>query len=246
MTEQWRNIDGFPGYDVSDMGRVRSYWKWSGPPNWWTISSAPQRFLTGGARRYGHLWVTLSDDEGRKVQRGVHQLVLEAFVGPVPDGMETCHNDGNPTNNSLANLRYDTHRENTLDMVRHGTYMPESDVVAIRERYASGDGASAIARAYGISTSHVTSICNGECYTPFGGPITKNRKKPSSLTVDDLAYMIQLRESGLSYRYIGERFGVSESYVCYIFQGKRLAGRFEQARSPSPAHPAPIPAEVTR
>jgi hypothetical protein len=54
--------------------------------------------------------------------RYVHQLVMEAFVGPRPEGMEVCHFDGDPANNHLANLRYDTRRANNLDRVRHGTH----------------------------------------------------------------------------------------------------------------------------
>lgn len=58
---------------------------------------------------------------GRGNMRRVHRLVLEAFVGPAPAGTEGCHNDGNPQNNALSNLRWDTHAENMLDQVRHGT-----------------------------------------------------------------------------------------------------------------------------
>lgn len=54
--------------------------------------------------------------------RLVHRLVLEAFVGPCPEGMEGCHGDGDPTNNSLGNLRWDTATSNQLDKVRHGTH----------------------------------------------------------------------------------------------------------------------------
>ena len=34
--------------------------------------------------------------------------------------MEGCHNDGNPLNNRLENLRWDTHLENCRDTIRHG------------------------------------------------------------------------------------------------------------------------------
>jgi hypothetical protein len=56
----------------------------------------------------------------------VHQLVLEAFVGPRPRGMESCHNNGNQTDNRLVNLRWDTKSENNLDRVRHGTHSESS------------------------------------------------------------------------------------------------------------------------
>lgn len=51
----------------------------------------------------------------------VHRLVLTAFVGPCPEGMEGCHEDGDPSNNRATNLRWDTHKNNQLDMHKHGT-----------------------------------------------------------------------------------------------------------------------------
>lgn len=44
-----------------------------------------------------------------------------AFVGPCPDGMEVCHNDGNPENNRVENLRYGTRSDNMRDKRKHGT-----------------------------------------------------------------------------------------------------------------------------
>nr|WP_232111245.1 HNH endonuclease signature motif containing protein [Nocardia wallacei] len=54
--------------------------------------------------------------------RTAHSLVAEAFIGPRPEGLQVCHNDGDPTNNMLANLRYDTPSENQTDIVRHGKH----------------------------------------------------------------------------------------------------------------------------
>ena len=66
----------------------------------------------------------------------LHQAVLMAFVGERPEGHEACHNDGNPANNVVANLRWDTRASNAADAVRHGR-VPRGDDHYTRKRRAS-------------------------------------------------------------------------------------------------------------
>lgn len=66
--------------------------------------------------------VTLCLD-GVRHHMQVHALVLLAFVGPRPAGMQQiCHGNGDGTDNRLSNLRYGSASDNTLDMVRHGVH----------------------------------------------------------------------------------------------------------------------------
>lgn len=51
----------------------------------------------------------------------IHRLVLDTFIGACPNGMQACHNDGNPLNNYLKNLRWDTAASNSADKKIHGT-----------------------------------------------------------------------------------------------------------------------------
>lgn len=110
MSERWLPIT-LPEYshlyEVSDAGRVRRVGK--------------EKCLTGWPSITGHLRVTLSrPGPPRKLfPYMVHRLVLEAFVGPCPLKMECCHNDSNPANNALENLRWDTRSGNQMD--RHKT-----------------------------------------------------------------------------------------------------------------------------
>ena len=115
----WKPVPGFHGYEVSDAGEVRS-WKRGGhvplssPKHggWWLIRRPS---FHGG----GYPLVTLRRD-GRTFIRYVHGLVLLAFKGPAPDGMECLHRDGDPKNNALANLRWGTAKENAADRDNHG------------------------------------------------------------------------------------------------------------------------------
>lgn len=105
MTEAWAPVADFPGYEVSNDGRVRS---------------RGVVILKPWLNRRGYLVVKLARDQ-RKHSRTVHRLVLAAFVGP-GDGLDACHGNGDRTDNRLANLRYGTRSDNIRDQVEHGTH----------------------------------------------------------------------------------------------------------------------------
>ena len=69
----------------------------------------------------GYQMVTLTTESGKNKRVRVHRVVALAFMGSPPDGKYVCHNNGNPADNRLVNLRYDTHSENMFDKRRHGT-----------------------------------------------------------------------------------------------------------------------------
>lgn len=122
MTEHWRPVPGYEGtYEVSDFGRVRSLTRVVRRNDGRTRTIAG-RILRCPKDDGGRRGLKLHADGEYKHAR-VHRLVLEAFVGPCPDGMEGCHNDGDHSNNRLDNLRWDTRSENMLDQVRHGTHI---------------------------------------------------------------------------------------------------------------------------
>ena len=97
--EDSRQIKGYPGYWIHKDGWVYSEHKGG------FIS---QRWVSG------YLAVTLWR-KGQQNTKYVHRLVLEAFVGPCPPGMEACHNNSNPADNRLSNLRWDTRQANHKD-----------------------------------------------------------------------------------------------------------------------------------
>lgn len=118
MNEEWRPVVGFEGlYSVSSAGRVRSdARKING--RWGEMWVGGIMLKPRGDRR-GYARVVLHRD-GRPHDAPVHRLMLEAFVGPRPDGMVACHADDDPTHNSIANLRWDTPNANARDRVRNG------------------------------------------------------------------------------------------------------------------------------
>lgn len=119
--EQWRSIPGYEGkYEVSDIGRVRSLAREIRRPRK-KPHRVETRLLKPRVAHHGHHYVTLFGATKKdRHHLGVHRLVLAAFIGPCPDGMEACHSDGDPTNNVVQNLRWDTRSANMRDKIRHG------------------------------------------------------------------------------------------------------------------------------
>lgn len=120
--ERWLPVPGYESlYLVSDHGRVYSvpriveYGSRS-------VSRTGRMLKQGkGSRKDNHPLVGLCRGaQGRTIR--VHTLVLTAFVGPCPEGMEACHGDDDPNNNHLSNLRWDTHQQNMCDKVRNGKH----------------------------------------------------------------------------------------------------------------------------
>lgn len=147
--ERWRWIPGYKGqYRVSSKGRVRSVDRfihhWRGGE-----SKIKGKMLVLSQDADGYYFVSLSKF-GKWYPFRVHQLVLLAFVGPCPEGMECRHLDGNRQNNNLANLRWGTSKENGSDRIKHGTSkvnqgqkhgmtrLTDADVILMRKKYATG------------------------------------------------------------------------------------------------------------
>lgn len=115
--EQWRSVPGYEGYyEASNRGRVRSVERRAANGRLW-----PSIILKQCAHSNGHLQVHLSRHNSKRTH-WVHVLVLTAFVGRAPGGMEVLHRDGNPGNNATANLKWGTRSENMQDQVRHGVH----------------------------------------------------------------------------------------------------------------------------
>lgn len=120
VAEEWRVIPGFPAYEVSNLGRVRSLphtTEWThGRTGTRATANFKGRMLNPNRNKLtGYMTVNVGAGTSN-----VHRLVLLAFVGPAPEGCQACHANGDPADNRLANLRWDTVRANAEDRERHG------------------------------------------------------------------------------------------------------------------------------
>ena len=78
VNEEWKKIDGYPRYEVSNLGRVRSY----------TSKRNPGKVLRQ-TKLKGYMYVNLVEGEERTLNKAkriaVHRIVAQAFV-PNPTG----------------------------------------------------------------------------------------------------------------------------------------------------------------
>lgn len=106
----WEPVVGFENfYRISESGEVYSIRR--------------SRLLKPGTSSGGYPLYRLTDENKRLHSRKPHRMVAEAFIGPAPTGKDrVLHNDGNPLNNHVSNLRWGTARENNLDTIKHGKH----------------------------------------------------------------------------------------------------------------------------
>lgn len=106
----WRPVYGYEDrYEVSSEGQVRTL-----------LGTRSGRLLSPFRQHRGYLYVTLWSETGDRRHYPVHRLVIEAFTGPRPPGLQVAHTNGVPTDNRAENLRWVTPKQNHDDRRRHG------------------------------------------------------------------------------------------------------------------------------
>jgi hypothetical protein len=162
--EEWRLVPGFDGYEVSSLGRVRS---------WRSTRYTGRRLRTPKVLRpivtpVGYHQISLRRD-GRNFRTGIHRLVLLAWAGPCPPGYQGAHLDGCPENNVPANLQWASAAENTGHKRRHGTFghkLTDAQVSEIRRRWQPHRYGlvQALAREFGVSPDMIGHIVGGRSW----------------------------------------------------------------------------------
>ena len=125
--EEWRDIEEFPGYQVSSEGYVRSYWNkvkkkgcWGGYER--VLGNEPKELKMSDDGN-GYMKVFLQNNDKRRCVK-VHRLVAEAFIPRDDDSCDTVdHIISGPEgkiDNSVRNLRWMSRRENIQKAYRDG------------------------------------------------------------------------------------------------------------------------------
>lgn len=165
LPENARQIPNTKCYAATSDGRILSCSGFESYTCWYRDwHEVKQHTLKGKPYRYS----TVKFGEIRRLSP-VHRLVLLAFEGyPEDKDMQACHNDGDPSNNCIDNLRWDTVTENIRDKYRHGTMtrgevvntakLTCNDVLTIRSLYDSGRTRNSLAKQFGVAFNTIHSI----------------------------------------------------------------------------------------
>lgn len=151
MAERWKGVVGVDHYEVSNLGRVRSFCYRKRKAN--RVTAGKPIIIKQSMDGKGYPTVNLFMGGRCVPRRLVHRLVLIAFRGPPGDGLLCNHIDGNPSNNRLSNLEWVTNAENSQKGRK--AILCAQDVRRIR---SSKEKQKVIAKKYGISLSAVNDV----------------------------------------------------------------------------------------
>lgn len=151
-------VQGFSKYIVSSDGRI----------------FGPRRELKSSTSVHGYERVSMIRDDGAKVNKAVHRVVLESFAGAAPAGTQCAHLDGTRSHNALHNLTWATPAENSAHKVRHGTVrrgeqngnavLTERQATDIRAASLGGTSVSELARRFNVDRRTVRLIRDGRTW----------------------------------------------------------------------------------
>lgn len=149
-------------YEASSFGRIRRVKEG-------VKGSKAGHVLSPATQKNGYLRLVLCVG-GVKKDEMVHRLVAEAFLEDTSVvGLQVAHNDGNPGNNRLGNLRWATAGENAADTLLHGTrsrgeVRPLAKLTEEQVRFIRADSRiqREIAESHGISRQLVGEIKAGK------------------------------------------------------------------------------------
>lgn len=168
QNENWSDVPNFPGYQISDQGRLRSflYSKDRGP-------APPEgRILKGGHDRDGYRRAILCADNGkRRKSCKIAHLVAAAFVGPRPRRAVVRHLNGDNQDDRAVNLTYGSQKQNIQDKLTHGTMPLGEDhhsakltEEAVREIRLSPIKTAELARKFGVAYAVVWAVRRGKTW----------------------------------------------------------------------------------
>ena len=118
--EIWKPIKGFPYYEISNYGNVRSLDKKVNSIHGTRICKGKLLKTHQNKKRDGYCYVSLANGKKTHSSFRVHRLVAEAFIPNPYNKPQVNHIDGDVTNNNVNNLEWVTAKENIQWTIKCG------------------------------------------------------------------------------------------------------------------------------
>ena len=157
IIEEWKEIEGFEGYHISNLGRVKSFKRY-----------AEGKIMSLNMTKQGYYHVILYSNKILKGMK-VHRLVASAFIPNPENKPQVNHIDGDKSNNCVNNLEWSTASENQFHAIelglstsckgmKHGrSKLTEELVIEILER-GKWSSYETIAKYYGVDRKTIEDI----------------------------------------------------------------------------------------
>lgn len=216
IQEEWRPVLGFEGYEVSNLGRVRSWISRRSPKGKPHIRRA---VLTPAG--YEKIILIVGS---RRLYRSVHRLVAEAFI-PNPRRLPIVrHLNHDPLDNRVTNLAWGSQADNVRDSHEDGRhphgeshYAARLTAEEVRTIRRDPRSAKVIGEEYGVTDSAISAIRNRHSWKHIP-PDPRDVRDPG---VGSLHYRAKLSEADV-YAIRGDRrpvaviaadYGVSQGAI---------------------------------
>lgn len=167
MEEIWKNIEGYPNYQISSIGRVKSLERniVKGRGGLYKIE---EKILKGGKDGKGYLFVHLYKNRKQK-NYYIHRLVASAFLDNPNNLLEVNHKDEDKTNNQLTNLEWCTSQYNN----NYGTRNERIQKTILQfsldcEFIRKWDSATQVRKEMGFIQGNISSCCKGRLKSAYG------------------------------------------------------------------------------
>lgn len=152
--EIWKEIENYPNYQISNLGRVKSFWY------------GKEKILKNCKDRGGYLQVLLCK-EGKIKHYLIHRLVAQAFI-PNPNNLpQVNHKDENPKNNCVENLEwcdssYNVNFGTRNERMTQRKQKPILQFTKQGEFVKKWDSATQVERVLGFKQSNISICCKGK------------------------------------------------------------------------------------
>jgi phage portal protein BeeE len=225
--EEWKVIEGFERYQVSNYGRVKSF-----------VRYPEGRLLKPQPDEHGYYRVCLITTDGStKKNRPIARLVATAFIPNPYSYPQVNHKSGIITDNRVENLEWCTQSQNarhSYDVLKRDPTrvfgedngQAKLDVQKVKEIFkliqAKELSNKEIAAMYDVSVSAIIDIGLGRYWSDVTGKeFVEHKHKTSKLNSEQALRIYKLAwTTNMSNSQIGDEYGVSQFVVCFIKYGK--------------------------